>query len=305
MSERKPRDDGRAAVYVITNRINGKNYIGVSIDPDRRWNEHRTESKRSELPLYRSMRKYGIDNFTLKILYWAKDFKTALELETFGRACGIGDYNMTDGGEGTLGRIPSQQQREKVAAKLRGRITPPDVRVKQSFAKKGKPIPHQEKMHAAQRGVKRGPRSKEVVEKTAAKLRGRKQSPESNAKRSQTLANKSPEEKQEMKRKQIESQTKYPTSVCHPGKPNMSGGLCQTCYMRKRRSEGKNIHVKKAAMCHPDKKAHSRGLCWSCWKKVRENETPTINLSVPILSPTVAGEGTSETATTLPGNKDK
>lgn len=53
-------------IYKITNQINGKNYIGQSVDIKTRWRKHK-ESKK-DYPLYRAFRKYGIDNFTFEIL---------------------------------------------------------------------------------------------------------------------------------------------------------------------------------------------------------------------------------------------
>lgn len=59
-------------IYKITNNINGKIYIGQSIDINKRWKEHK---HRSQIPnkeydkyLYRAFRKYGIENFTFEIL---------------------------------------------------------------------------------------------------------------------------------------------------------------------------------------------------------------------------------------------
>src|ERR1035441_2464846 len=55
-------------VYLWTNLINGKMYVGVSIDIKKRWTQHKTESKTSKRYFYRAIRKYGIDNFNKTIL---------------------------------------------------------------------------------------------------------------------------------------------------------------------------------------------------------------------------------------------
>ena len=60
-------------IYKITNKINNHCYIGQSRDIKERWSNHRSESsnqnsKAYEYPLYRSFRKYGIDNFTFEVL---------------------------------------------------------------------------------------------------------------------------------------------------------------------------------------------------------------------------------------------
>jgi group I intron endonuclease len=60
-------------IYKITNKINGKAYIGQSTNIKRRWNVHKNASvnpngKCYEYPLYRAMRKYGLDNFTFEVV---------------------------------------------------------------------------------------------------------------------------------------------------------------------------------------------------------------------------------------------
>lgn len=53
-------------IYQITNLINGKIYIGQSIDIERRWNQHRYG--KGSLILRNAINKYGIDNFNFQIL---------------------------------------------------------------------------------------------------------------------------------------------------------------------------------------------------------------------------------------------
>ena len=55
-------------IYKITNLINGKSYIGHSKHILQRWTQHRYDSKTKQLPLYRAIRKYGIENFKFEIL---------------------------------------------------------------------------------------------------------------------------------------------------------------------------------------------------------------------------------------------
>lgn len=59
-----------SGVYRIVNKINGKYYIGSSIDIDKRWKYHLSESKqnRYKYPLYNAIRKYGKDNFILEVI---------------------------------------------------------------------------------------------------------------------------------------------------------------------------------------------------------------------------------------------
>ena len=60
-------------IYKITNKVNGKVYIGQSDNIERRWKNHKKDAFWSNghvynYPLYRAMRKYGLDNFLFEIL---------------------------------------------------------------------------------------------------------------------------------------------------------------------------------------------------------------------------------------------
>ena len=58
-------------IYKIENLVNGKIYIGQSINIERRWQGHRKGIKSrvdKEKPLYRAMNKYGIENFSFEVL---------------------------------------------------------------------------------------------------------------------------------------------------------------------------------------------------------------------------------------------
>lgn len=60
-------------IYKITNLINDKSYIGQSIDIERRFKMHKRtafnkNSSSYHYPLYRAIRKYGIDKFSFDIL---------------------------------------------------------------------------------------------------------------------------------------------------------------------------------------------------------------------------------------------
>lgn len=55
-------------IYKITNKHNGKSYIGQSIDIKERWENHRCLNGNHDYPLYRAFRKYGIDSFEFEVL---------------------------------------------------------------------------------------------------------------------------------------------------------------------------------------------------------------------------------------------
>lgn len=57
-------------IYTIICKVNHKRYVGQTIkNVAERWKEHIAESKRqSHRPLYRSIQKYGVGMFNIRIL---------------------------------------------------------------------------------------------------------------------------------------------------------------------------------------------------------------------------------------------
>ena len=95
-----------AFIYVITNDVNGKQYVGkTNFSLERRFKEHILDSKRercNKRPLYSAMNKYGIEHFHIEKLeecsaedsskreeYWIA------KLNTYGHT----GYNATKGGD--------------------------------------------------------------------------------------------------------------------------------------------------------------------------------------------------------------
>lgn len=101
-------------IYKITNNINGKVYIGKSVDIKERWKKHKRnynniKKKSYNFSLYQAIRKYGLDNFSFEVVeeckreqlnekevYWIKEY------QSYPLSLGKG-YNMTPGGE--CGRV--------------------------------------------------------------------------------------------------------------------------------------------------------------------------------------------------------
>lgn len=95
-------------LYKLTNKVNGKAYIGFTTgDIRRRWAGHKcAANKGNSRPLYRAIRKYGADAFEIEIIGSAetleeiksKEQDAIIEHNTF-YSNNLG-YNMTDGGDG-------------------------------------------------------------------------------------------------------------------------------------------------------------------------------------------------------------
>ena len=95
-----------SCIYKITNDVNGKMYIGkTSYNIEKRWGEHCRATRnpnRWHFPLYRAMRKYGIEHFTITQLEECEEDK-ASERECFWiEKLGTykNGYNATLGGDG-------------------------------------------------------------------------------------------------------------------------------------------------------------------------------------------------------------
>ena len=55
-------------IYKITNKINGKTYIGQSVNIERRFSEHKVSSHNPKSLIHKALNKYGIENFEFSIV---------------------------------------------------------------------------------------------------------------------------------------------------------------------------------------------------------------------------------------------
>jgi len=93
-------------VYLITNLINGKKYVGCSVGMlEKRWKRHLSDAKKgAPYLLHRAIRKYGSECFTVEVLQVTSTRVEMFEAEmqhisSQGSVIPTG-YNMTRGGEG-------------------------------------------------------------------------------------------------------------------------------------------------------------------------------------------------------------
>lgn len=115
-----------AGIYLITNNVNGKHYVGQSIYLKKRLLKHRSNwmKKQYDNPLYRAFEKYGIDNFKIDLLWTTesteynnlKRMLDELEKKYIKEYNSYGEYNQTKGGDaGVLGLKMTEEQRKKIA----------------------------------------------------------------------------------------------------------------------------------------------------------------------------------------------
>ena len=128
-------DRSKLIAYVIENIVNGKVYVGITSRlPRRRLNDHRSRARLGDSSrLYHSMRRHGLTQFVIRPVAGAKTWEDLLALEQIliaqynSRDDAVG-YNMTDGGDGTLGWVPSSLTRERIAAASRRQMSQPGAR---------------------------------------------------------------------------------------------------------------------------------------------------------------------------------
>lgn len=89
-------------IYKITNLINGKIYIGKSINIKQRWNKHK-EIPNDGMSIHKAMLKYGINNFSFEVLEECNEYqldeKEIYWINYYNTYLGEG-YNAAPGGEG-------------------------------------------------------------------------------------------------------------------------------------------------------------------------------------------------------------
>ena len=121
-------------VYCATNRLNGKRYVGKTVQSMAvRIESHRVCAARGvRRVFYSAIRKYGFDSFDWEVLFEGKDEEILFKVEQicirdFGSVHPNG-YNMTQGGEGITRACPEVGR--KISKALTGRVVSEQAREK-------------------------------------------------------------------------------------------------------------------------------------------------------------------------------
>lgn len=109
-------------IYRITNAKNGRQYIGRTVESARkRLLRHCAEAVRQthhRIALYNAIRKYGVDVCSIEVIEVCSTVEEMLQAESrhirAASASGIHLYNMTLGGDGSLGLAHSIDSRRKI-----------------------------------------------------------------------------------------------------------------------------------------------------------------------------------------------
>jgi len=121
--------------YILKNTFNIKKYVGYSNNPEKRWQQEKNaafnpNSDEYNQPLYRAIRRDGWDNFEKEIVAEWNTEEEAKEHEKFLIALfqtnrkKYGDdygYNLTDGGDGATGFRFTDDQKQFLSNKKKGK----------------------------------------------------------------------------------------------------------------------------------------------------------------------------------------
>jgi group I intron endonuclease len=160
-----------SGIYLITNTVTGKQYVGQSNGIKRRFARHkraaRTKHRREAFYLHNSISKHGIENFKFEVLLYAKDreYLNLMEqrcIDAYGTLSPAG-YNLDSGGG--VSRFVSDATKDKLSRRLvwnKGVPMSEEQKRKLSAAKTGVPSP-----------LKGRPASEEQKRKQSEKMKGR------------------------------------------------------------------------------------------------------------------------------------
>jgi group I intron endonuclease len=104
-------------IYVITNKINNKEYYGKSVDV-----KNRMKRSHHDCPvIVNAIKKYGEENFDRHVIIYCEEWELArLEIaciKIFHSHVSEGGYNVTYGGEGSKGFKHTKESLEKMSGK--------------------------------------------------------------------------------------------------------------------------------------------------------------------------------------------
>lgn len=113
-------------VYLVTNRINGKRYVGQTSQPlQKRWNRHKSPmNHRRSSYLFNAINRHGADAFEIRPLVIVG---TKQEMDLYEKQLiKIWDlrnpqkgYNLTEGGGGMLGFKLSKETKQKMSVHVK------------------------------------------------------------------------------------------------------------------------------------------------------------------------------------------
>ena len=122
-------------IYKVTNKVNGKIYIGQSKNFRKRKRSHinEVENNKDNMIFHKALKKYGIEQFNWEILwtgeeelldemeiYFIKENKSFIHSTEYD---GSNGYNMTAGGCGSKGFKHSEESKLKMCNRIQSKET--------------------------------------------------------------------------------------------------------------------------------------------------------------------------------------
>jgi group I intron endonuclease len=151
-------------IYKATNIINNKTYVGFDSNWPSRKNKHKNYHLKKITKFYSAIKKYGWDSFEWTVLYQSKDKNHTLnEMENFFieeyDSINSG-YNLIPGGSNRKNCRQSEETKNKISKKFKGRIFTEKHR--QNMRGKIRTEEHRKNLSLSQKGK---PKPKSSVEK--------------------------------------------------------------------------------------------------------------------------------------------
>jgi group I intron endonuclease len=181
-----------SSIYRCYNILTGKSYIGYDSNWPSRKSKHIYDYLNKKSPnynchFYKALRKYGIENFSWEILYQSWDKKYCLNVmesffieqyDSFNNG-----YNMTKGGEGTLGKKSwlgkkhTEETKIKISLSLKRKIRSEQHSENISKSLKGKnkskwPNERKERFSKQRKGIKPHEMTEEIRKKISISCSG-------------------------------------------------------------------------------------------------------------------------------------
>jgi group I intron endonuclease len=158
----------KSGIYIITNKVNSKIYVGSGVDAFRRWREHKSDlnlNRHNNGRLQNAWNKYGSEAFDFEIVEFCdKDILLAREqfwldatlcydksvgyniVKIAGRNIGHKHSEETKKRMSEYAKNKSIEHRRKIGLGNKGKFVSEETKIKMSLAAKGKP---KTKEHAA------------------------------------------------------------------------------------------------------------------------------------------------------------
>jgi len=117
-------------IYLLTNKVNSKVYIGVTNNYTKRMREHK--GTYNNYLISKAIKKHGWNNFNSQILLETEDAEFAYKvaessfIQQYQSNNPEKGYNLTEGGQGTLGFSPTLKTRQKMREKKLGKKLTPE-----------------------------------------------------------------------------------------------------------------------------------------------------------------------------------